>query len=420
MKVKKQKNYPVQPLVRLLQYWHFYATVTRFVLNYDAIVKKDGKMTVNMERTHRAVSQHADFETWLLNAGTRDLNPVDFIGIEKVSEMDWLTEEEKQVRDLHFTALSIPGMMYSWTKHSRRVYDLPEDLQLLFSNTSLAKADWSKVRLPFKSFLLNLSVPIIDRFNQEYKAILVSEYPSALYAVPGRSKDDDTYVTLTLIPESLPTIQTAFIGDELIRANAYAARGDVFRAMKIAQHAFERNTTKLPRAKLVFSTFFYEDPQHVKICEEEETLRDASEHTGEEFMATYHQLRTVMRIFFGFLLYRQTMPTGKTLIEQFSPDDSRAVLPAKFHGIAKSSLVCHVQSVYKPLDSYEKDIFRQAMQGTLKRELSCHLREGHWRRRPGLGQDPDAEKTVEVRATVVRPDKLEPGTLPMGTMKKAG
>lgn len=48
-------------------------------------------------------------------------------------------------------------------------------------------------------------------------------------------------------------------------------------------------------------------------------------------------------------------------------------------------------------------------------ELCAHFRRGHWRRPPGQGDDPTASKTVWVRPTLVRRDRLPEGALPGGS-----
>ena len=76
--------------------------------------------------------------------------------------------------------------------------------------------------------------------------------------------------------------------------------------------------------------------------------------------------------------------------------------------------ICTVQSVCTLTDN-ERIIFRNISNGTKSYEVSPHYRRGLWRRPPGKGNDLEAEKTVWVRPTLVRADRVLENTLPVGS-----
>ena len=128
---------------------------------------------------------------------------------------------------------------------------------------------------------------------------------------------------------------------------------------------------------------------------------------------------TLLRVVVGLVLYLKTLPADSRHV---SPPTQpfRSGLPDR-KVITNRWEVCNVTSVI-PLTREERVFY--GIEGNLeqqrqaKRELSCHFREGHWRRPPGKGDDPTAPRTVHVRPCIVRRDRLpKDGGLPAGAIK---
>jgi hypothetical protein len=63
-----------------------------------------------------------------------------------------------------------------------------------------------------------------------------------------------------------------------------------------------------------------------------------------------------------------------------------------------------------------EELGQQTEAGTAKYEMRTHWRQGYWSRKPGEGHDPNAEKSVWHRPTLVRKDRLpQDFGLPGGT-----
>ena len=73
---------------------------------------------------------------------------------------------------------SFPAEILAWTKQSRRVFQLSEELNMLLSLTALDGIIWSEVPWPFSSFAITLEKPIVDHRNIEYDCMLFSTYRS--------------------------------------------------------------------------------------------------------------------------------------------------------------------------------------------------------------------------------------------------
>lgn len=82
--------------------------------------------------------------------------------------------------------------------------------------------------------------------------------------------------------------------------------------------------------------------------------------------------------------------------------------------------VCTVSSIYRLTPEERKLIGDHAVSRRGTVELCAHFRRGHWRRPPGKGDDPTAEKTVWVRPTLVCRDRLAAGSMPGGNRTDVG
>jgi hypothetical protein len=68
---------------------------------------------------------------------------------------------------------SFPVSLNEWSRNSRRVFHLTEELLTLLSLTSLDGVRWSEVHWPFESFLVTLDQPLVDENGTSFDAILL-------------------------------------------------------------------------------------------------------------------------------------------------------------------------------------------------------------------------------------------------------
>ncbi len=405
-------DYPVQPLYRLLQFWHFSMTLQGLMAIADDRKRIQKPKTANEISFRRPLSSHLDFEKSLLQSQSEDFDWARFIGLSNREEIDWSDHSPGEL-ELLWVQQSIPGMVSEWSRHSRRVYTIPEDLQLLLASTSLKGIDCSNLRFPFRSFLLNLAVPLEGPDGVLYDSILVSqEHPRWKPGTEG-----DSTVTATIIPSVLPSIASDLPISKHQKLSKLARNGEPGEAAYDIERFWLKNK-RIPRPKLIFDLETI--TQTELLVESLEALEGDGMNSfsgGEITGAGRHLGKIVGRILFGFISYLQSTPVCKTQAETFETHGAQK-LPRQAHVVADEAKVCHVQSVYK-LDAEERVIFRGVMHGTGGYEVSPHHREGHWRRPPGKGSDPTAKKTVWIRPTIVRRDRLKPGELPGGTEKVA-
>lgn len=406
-------DYPVQPLYRLLQFWHYMSIMLKLISVAQLRLMK--VRTTNEFMFNSALANHAEFEKTLLDVHTTGFDWGKFIGLENRQQYDWDTDIKSAAEiDLWWEMSSIPGMVASWTYHSRRVYTIPEDLQLLLASTSLENVDWTRVRMPFGSFLLNLAVPIEDPDGGSYDSILVtSDFPR--WQPKAEDENDPiTWVTASVIPVHL---KSATADLPILKRQKYAKMAEKGDPALVAQE-LEASMMKnwvYPRPKLIFPLDFHHVPESIYLIE---TAKGPGHNsvTGAYMSGTARRFnRTVGRILFGFLLYLQTTPKDLTHADVLVNHGTEKI-PGQARVVAEATKVCHIQSIFT-LNPDERKVFREVMLGKCGHEVSTHYREGHWRRPPGKGEDPTAQKTVWVRPTIVRRDKLEVGTLPAGLEK---
>ena len=81
------------------------------------------------------------------------------------------------MKRLNYGLSTFPVALASWTMHSRRVFHIAADSQVLLNSTMLDGVYWGDVNLPFKSFAVSLEIPIVDHRGAKYDCILFGEEP---------------------------------------------------------------------------------------------------------------------------------------------------------------------------------------------------------------------------------------------------
>jgi len=284
----------------------------------------------------------------------------------------------------------LAAQVASWTRSSRRIYHIPEDLQLLLTATTLDDVNWSMIRWPFESFLITFDLPLVLG-GEEIDSILVCDEFSD-------KKWEGKIKIILAIPRKLKTQQEVFLGDQSERILKAIERNDfAYASEKIHAIITNRLDNLCPEMLVIKSDAFSHDGIAAKFEKEE------WEDVG---------MQKVLRLVFGLLLYLQSLPSSVTAPKGWQPQKPE-VHRNHSNKITLAAEVCNVASVYK-LTEKEKEIFKVGLR-SVSVEVSPHYREGHWRRPPGKGADPNHPKTVWVRPTIVRMDKLEDGGLPGGS-----
>ncbi len=340
---------------------------------------------LNEEVFRGPVSHFPEFRNHLLTIHDHGFDWNRFIGP---------THFNSEMEQLKYLRGCISGAIASWTLSSRRVYTIDEELQLLLSITSLEGVDWRMVHFPFDSFLLKLAFPIRADDGRSFDSILVSKVADL-----SPAKYENGYVrpvSLILIPEELYDLDKVVPMSQRQKLTRWM-KNDLQKAA-----AFLQGIRGLKKPNVVIINV---RPDILETNLVAEASKDSSSYTEEMF-----------RLLFGTLLYMQSLPAIETGANTWTKEEGpkkSIVRPS----IDDESLVCHIVN-HRKLIPEEKKVFKEVALRKTGYEMSAHHREGHWRRPPGHGDDPNYPKTVWVRPTIVRKDRLSKDGLPGGLEKE--
>lgn len=298
---------------------------------------------------------------------------------------------------------TLPLMLTSWCKDSRRIYYIKPDLQALLEATSLEGVTWSDVTLPFPSFAVRFGQPIMGE-GVSYDYAIVSSFN--LIDKPG------TWMRIFyLVRSSVAGYQ------QLSPANRKNIEERI--ARKQWRHAEEVIGRFFHKVCHTLCNYFPLSQENEADLVLNSAKREYARHEpgNQDFCRIIVPLfDQAVRVIVGMSLYLKTLPAGSPHQGQWKRTSKTAVPDPR--AITNEAEVCTVSSCYQ-LTREERVML--GLEGSkderMEYNLSCHFREGHWRRPPGQGQNPTAPKTVHVRPTIVRRDRLRPDELPAGTQK---
>lgn len=296
---------------------------------------------------------------------------------------------------------SLPIFLSSWCLHSRRVYYATEELQAVLNATSLEGVMWGDFVFPFSSYAVNLQRPLIAKDGNRFDFIMVNAQPFLA---------DDGKV--------IPSVEFAFFNQESDRYEPLteANRQNIRKRLQNREweHLSKICTRFLAKINDGFVSMFFRGGTDLDVTLTAQKVYDNYCGSMEDKYLSAEIWDPMIRIIVGMCLYLKTLPSGSPHQSEWRPVP-RSGLPDS-RAISNEAQVCTVSSCYK-LTIEERVLL--GLQGTNQEraqyELSCHFRQGHWRRAPGLGHDPTATKTVHVRPCIVRKDRLREGELPGGS-----
>lgn len=315
-------------------------------------------------------------------------------------------------RDLSFPVeffSKIPLFISSWCQHSRRLYHITKELQAVLNATSLEGVTWQDVSFPFPAYSISLQQPVTnDEDSRLYDFVMVN-------ALPREGDDGQLIPSVELIGLS----QECERYEPMTEANRQNIRnriksGEWEHVVKICTH-YLKNTD--PKG---LNIYFWGRPDLEVMSTAQWVLREEAivmpptirQASKQEAIETFWE--SMVRIAVGMCLYLKTLSPQSPHQSEWRPVP-RSGLPDP-RAISNEAQVCTVSSCYK-LTTEERVVL--GLEGTKQEraayELSCHFRQGHWRRAPGYGHLPDAPKTVHVRPCIVRKDRLREGELPGGS-----
>lgn len=292
----------------------------------------------------------------------------------------------------------LPWFLWQWNYVSRRVYQITQDLQLLLGVTSLEDVTWKDIHLPFPCFGIALVDPIVDESNgRKFDFLLVS-----LAKHEGNKK---WFYNLILFPQDLERYEPLTEKEKRTMEKA-AGHKDWMRILSILNR-YQKRCQNLSLMRINYS---FEGGQE-RTVEDVRTTTGDTDYSGDALSV----FRKAARIIFGVCLYLKSLPSNHSAIQEekkVKPEEEKVSSPDKFC-ISDIADICTVSSTHTLTDE-ERHVLTTCRDGAGGYEVRAHFRTGHWRRPPGLGQDPNAERTIWVRPTLVRRDRVAAGTVPGG------
>ena len=325
-------------------------------------------------------------------------------------EYDTFIGPDNVIQELGSKAF-LPIGLWAWTRSSRRVYQLTRELQLLLSVTSLNGLNWGDIYFPFDAYCIAVDDPIIDEESGiEYDLILVSRI--------GKDTVENSWtdIEFTLFPKSLESYQCSSRRerDSFRRAlNKKDWRGAVRRISAFSQRFGDH--------VLIGQKFSLGKNHDAPIIDDRWVHGDNPDHVGEGMPVAEGDMLSLFqkaaRLVAGLCLYFRSLPPEHTYVqeERQTAKDRRSRLHAEDDSLLVDiAKVCTVSSSYE-LTSEERSALGEACGRAGGYEIRAHFRCGYWRRPPGQGSNLEAKKNVWVRPTLVRRDRIRPGTLPGGS-----
>ncbi|MDP2655260.1 MAG: hypothetical protein Q8P17_01730 [bacterium] len=310
--------------------------------------------------------------------------------VEKKAAYTVEVEAGARWEEFHF-----PYYLGKWNSSSRRIYYVPDDLILLLESTSLKGLTFRDIHLPFSSFAIALETPLINGEGKELDFFLIGDFSFQCFALYGFAR-------------SLSKVKWV---DSSLRANIdeAARRGNARRFMQL---------TKKELHRISVITEHWESSIHPNAVSEddlEEDLEKMLSKAEKEDVKDY--VTKFFRVFVGLCLYLNSFSNTYSNVTERIPNIKKAYAGAKDGPVlTEAAEVCRVQSIVQ-LTLKEKEIIRDQLSGRGGWEVRTHFREGFWRRPRGEGHNPLAQKTIWVRPTLVRRDRLPDGALPLGMGK---
>jgi polyhydroxyalkanoate synthesis regulator phasin len=340
----------------------------------------------------------------------------------KLNDKFILTDEVSCSRDItHGSWHHLPQEIHMWSVKSRRIYQVSEDLQQFLEVTSFGNLTWNDVTLPFDAFGISLSSPVMypgegnlgltNRTSDDF--LLVTRQPGCVGGI-------HLYMRLIGIdPAFCPLAKKV-----CQRIDSLIEDGRFEKAKRVLDEVKERiertdSNSSVPRIMIPKS---YMNRRIEQMFENEEVsvIHGHSINSEREDIVRY-TTRTLVRIVIGLCLYLESL--NRTHSGSHKHGIGKPVLPSiDTQTLLGESQVCAVTG-HNLLSEHDRKfcgLIRKKGLAVAIHEMGAHFRCAYWRRPPGKGDDPSAAKTVHVRSTMVRPDRLPNEGLPPGSETKIG
>ncbi len=286
------------------------------------------------------------------------------------------------------TEMFFAANLAQWSCESRRIYRPSPDLELALLATDLGELTWKEIiPMPFRSYGIQLPTPIKhEPTGREYDFLLINQHSDATGKTEG-------FIQVTLFSTHLDKWKPYSL-QSIERAERNVERGYYEGAIKLV-HKLRRSLTDFtPTSVIPIST-------HIPIAETQ-SGRPA--------------LNQLLRLVAGFNLYLSTLSSQRAseVMSDWHTERTRRGIDDP-RAVTNEANVCDVATNFSLSPEEQEAYYRGYILHEPGYEMPAHFRSAHWRRPPRTRQNPEQKKTVWVRSTLVRRDRLGPNELPGGS-----
>ena len=353
--------------------------------------KLTGDSKIPRKRKEEILKFQERFQERLLKANEEEYDPT------------FMFETDMGSGDFPFSLFSC--MLYSWTRNSRVVYHVPDDLRVLLQATSFQSSKWHEIPWPFDSFIVTLDKPVVSASGVPIDTIIFT-----------RAKDgDEDLLFFMFLPATMEKYEP-LTQQQKERLFLLLQRGNTRKVLD--------QLPRIAKRKLKLASFYYIMASPAKMIDirlQDTALADpVPPNDGNEEEApldseTLAICRELALMTAALALYISTIPPG-----QATPKPRSSLIPPAIKKqdprlISSPSRVCHLTNTFK-LSSEEIEEFEEAMRKERTGMVVPHHRRGYFRRPNGLGHEPSAPRTIWVRPAFVNRRHLPEDTLPGGAL----
>lgn len=337
---------------------------------------------------------------------------------------DWMILKRTPESDLLFPYQTFPFEFFEWSRKSRRVFEIPADLQHAFATAAFPNITWADVLMPFDSFAVKLATPLVveDRPGKwtQYDTILVSKI--TFHDLQGKPSQLIVRVLgPTFDGEKEPRLQEK----DFRRVSLLAKRGQENEAMEKLKKMWAERSGSLKSTpgwrNLVLHS--YKTPNRHLEIETEHFIKRLDSDTRQKIKggieeATWRAEPSswAAKIAVGVMLYLQSLSnTPLPWREQRQPHRSQKGSRGVTGIITSPEYICAIvgRGIIDP-STY-------GLNDPNKHEGSQFFVRPHWRRahmRRSPGSAPNAPKDVKVPPVLVREDLVPLFGIISGTKTK--
>lgn len=297
----------------------------------------------------------------------------------------------------------------SWACNSRRVYHLTSEIQLLLNATSINNITWQYVKLPLSCFTILLDEPIIGtEFAVEYDCLIVNSYSSPV----GIEE-----IEFRLIPTHIRNYQPISEDEKKLMEKFLQQKKWPRLLQRIEKY---NNLIPMP---ILFPNFTVPLTPNaleskvtasiIELAKEYMILAKAKGHNvflPPNVQEMPIEGSTATRIIVALCLYLTTKFGNQNRRYTYHPPGSKKNRPTNL--ITDKSDIFRIKTEHKLSDQEKIQYADGLKRGSFT--VSPHFRSGTWRVPPGKANDPDAQKTIWVRPSLINAHLLQEGSLPNG------